>query len=76
MRPRLRILLLNPNTMPEMTALVARVVQPYLPAQTAHRVEVDEQVVPRRERFQGQIRDPVKGAQHLPHVWLAIERRS
>jgi Asp/Glu/hydantoin racemase len=29
----LRILLLNPNTMPEMTALVARVVQPYLPAQ-------------------------------------------
>ena len=29
----MRILLLNPNTMPEMTALVARVVQPYLPAQ-------------------------------------------
>lgn len=28
----MRILLLNPNTMPEMTALVTRVVQPYLPA--------------------------------------------
>lgn len=29
----MRILLLNPNTMPEMTALVTRVVRPYLPAQ-------------------------------------------
>ncbi|CAM5199325.1 Asp/Glu/hydantoin racemase OS=Bosea thiooxidans OX=53254 GN=SAMN05660750_02321 PE=3 SV=1 [Bosea thiooxidans] len=30
-RKRLRILVINPNTMPEMTALVARVIEPYLP---------------------------------------------
>ncbi|MCU4178369.1 aspartate/glutamate racemase family protein [Bosea sp. BH3] len=30
----MRILVINPNTMPEMTALVARVIQPHLPPET------------------------------------------
>ena len=29
----MRILVINPNTMPEMTALVGRVIEPYLPPQ-------------------------------------------